>query len=762
MDINDPDFNLMTRTSTEAATSTAAWFNSTYSYHSDHDGSNYWPMERDEFTQAASVDEEERYVHPGESRDLWDIIKSSLNFQELNQVLESLDLLMEEASPNLRAEMMEQIPQVANYLVQDCQMPTAMSDYLLPIVLKSLMDPYIEVRKISQATLIVMLMKNLISQEDIEDQICQVLFEMSHPDCSDENRCESVCIMARMAQQIEEEIAQRSILPRFEQLCKDEFSQMRKACAENIGDICNAIGSSKTEEILLPIFIKLSRDEIWGVRKACADNIMAVSFAVSLHLRHSVLAAIAIDLLQDKSKWVRMGAYKSLGQFIFSFVDSEDNTITNNNSDTTDLARKILPDLDLQNHQFIGGIATIDPIDTGSITGALAGQLPFPWQDGNNQFTTRTLGNFTHKSVDDIVNQLASMTVDNNGDINNLPYPVKKNRSRASSLNSSISASPILFSTKSVNNGDQAIEQDLIPQTLLDNYLAMVNPEVIEKVDVQLPYFCAYNLPAVTLALGRRYWHYLKRVYASLAINPQVKVRRTLAHSFIDMALILGMDITTKDLVPVFHEFMQDSKEEVRMGILKHLHQFIQLLPYQIQIQYLPLLKEFIPSYSSSNWRMRFDYIQQLILLSEIYPPAELYTFFCPVALNLAADSVASVRKKANVLICDLMKRFREFSDLTLWDSFCQEIVTIFSNHPHWLRRQEYTHLCQSLLENQSETPEDFAVRFLPSLLELATDKVPNVRLGVARTLSQTISKIGKAFFHDITLCLLHNFNPIV
>lgn len=53
-----------------------------------------------------------------------------------------------------------------------------------------------------------------------------------------------------------------------------------------------------------------------------------------------------------------MGAYKSLGQFIFSFVDSEDNAFTNNVA-TTDLAKKILPDLDLQNHQSIGGIATL-------------------------------------------------------------------------------------------------------------------------------------------------------------------------------------------------------------------------------------------------------------------------------------------------------------------------------------------------------------------------------------------------------------------
>lgn len=57
--------------------------------------------------------------------------------------------------------------------------------------------------------------------------------------------------MARISQQIEEQITQNHLLPQFALLCSDECSQMRKTCAENIGDICNAIGNTKTEEILV-------------------------------------------------------------------------------------------------------------------------------------------------------------------------------------------------------------------------------------------------------------------------------------------------------------------------------------------------------------------------------------------------------------------------------------------------------------------------------------------------------------------------------
>lgn len=54
-----------------------------------------------------------------------------------------------------------------------------------------------------------------------------------------------------------------------------------------------------------------------------------------------------------------------------------------------------------------------------------------------------------------------------------------------------------------------------------------------------------------------------------------------------------------------------------------------------------------------------------------------------------------------------------------------------------------YAQLCQNLLEENVETGEQFCQEFLPSLLFLLTDPVPNVRLSLARTLSQSILMSG-------------------
>lgn len=63
-----------------------------------------------------------------------------------------------------------------------------------------------------------------------------------------------------------------------------------------------------------------------------------------------------------------------------------------------------------------------------------------------------------------------------------------------------------------------------------------------------------------------------------------------------------------------------------------------------------------------------------------------------------------------------------------------------------------YAQLCQNLLEENVETGEQFSKEFLPSLLFLLSDPVPNVRLSLARTLSQGVLLSGTVHFkHSIS-----------
>ena len=71
-----------------------------------------------------------------------------------------------------------------------------------------------------------------------------------------------------------------------------------------------------------------------------------------------------------------------------------------------------------------------------------------------------------------------------------------------------------------------------------------------------------------------------------------------------------------------------------------------------------------------------------------------------------------------------------------------------------------YAQLCQNLLEENVETGEQFSQEFLPSLLYLLTDPVPNVRLSLARTLSQSVTVLG--IVHLLQVIFMHSMSSEV
>ena len=56
------------------------------------------------------------------------------------------------------------------------------------------------------------------------------------------------------------------------------------------------------------------------------------------------------------------------------------------------------------------------------------------------------------------------------------------------------------------------------------------------------------------------FWN-VKETYESLANDMQWKVRRTLANSIHELAVILGPEVASQDLVPIFNGFIKDLDE---------------------------------------------------------------------------------------------------------------------------------------------------------------------------------------------------------
>ncbi|XP_056155646.1 serine/threonine-protein phosphatase 4 regulatory subunit 1 isoform X2 [Lampris incognitus] len=279
-------------------------------------------------------------------------------------------------------------------------------------------------------------------------------------------------------------------------------------------------------------------------------------------------------------------------------------------------------------------------------------------------------------------------------------------------------------------------QQDVIPQVLLDQYLSMTEPSRAQTVDTEITRHCAYSLPAVAMTLGRANWSCLRPTYCTLASDMQWKVRRTLAFSLHELALILGEELISEDLLPIFNSFLKDL-DEVRIGILKHLYDFFRLLGCDVRRKYLHQLQDFLVTDNSRNWRFRSELAEQLVLLLELYSVEEVFDFFRPLALSLSTDQVSSVRETSRRLVTGVMWKLA--SCKTLQADFLSQLVSKLCHAPKWSHRQTYTTVCQLAVEEECVSVDQFSQVLLVPLLQLSHDPVPNVRALLAKILQRTL-----------------------
>ena len=101
-----------------------------------------------------------------------------------------------------------------------------------------------------------------------------------------------------------------------------------------------------------------------------------------------------------------------------------------------------------------------------------------------------------------------------------------------------------------------------ISTDLVACYIAMAdstkasNPQENESL-----FYCAYNFPAIILALGAEAWESMAGLHKKMCRDIQNRVRKSLANSIAEVAAIIGQENTERDLVPVYESFLRDESE---------------------------------------------------------------------------------------------------------------------------------------------------------------------------------------------------------
>lgn len=292
----------------------------------------------------------------------------------------------------------------------------------------------------------------------------------------------------------------------------------------------------------------------------------------------------------------------------------------------------------------------------------------------------------------------------------------------------------------------------VISKTILDHYCNMVNsPTGDLSVDSELKHYCAYSFPGVLQTVGVEKWSELRHVYHALVQSPNPNVKQTLALSLHEIAKILGTKLAEEELVAVFEDMIQNS-EIVKMGVIKHLAEFLQLLSTPCRVSYIPLLDDIRLTSSPFNWRLRQSLASQLSELVKLPPPQIVFCALFPLAMTLVQDPVAEVRKEAFKGVAKMMRVLEpgyvpvypvedgeeprvplsEAEGNNYLDSVSRAINALVHGETYH-HRQLWANLCLQLI---TELPrEQFEKYFIQGILLLTSDSVCNVRVSLAEML---------------------------
>ena len=274
-------------------------------------------------------------------------------------------------------------------------------------------------------------------------------------------------------------------------------------------------------------------------------------------------------------------------------------------------------------------------------------------------------------------------------------------------------------------------------EELLDFYVNTINEFVNsnKKDDIYIIEKCAFNFPAVLVTFGKEYWDKLKICYTKMSDLKDEKIKMPLASSLGEISIILGNELTESDLLIFVDKFYSKGSNDIKMKVLSILPDVIRnIKDDNKKNKYLENIKMLIGT-KNDKWRKRLNYSKIIGKFYNTYTESIIYRRVFPIAINLCFDDVNQVRIKSaghnSRLILQLLSCNNEYKEKTL------KIIVSFARSINYAYRQLFILMCKNIFENKDVWEKDIS----NLLLDLAYDKIINVRISIAKFISKIILK---------------------
>lgn len=247
-------------------------------------------------------------------------------------------------------------------------------------------------------------------------------------------------------------------------------------------------------------------------------------------------------------------------------------------------------------------------------------------------------------------------------------------------------------------------------------------------------YKCAFSFPSVLLAYYRKVspkkWNVLKTIYLKFINDKDIKIQKTIANSFGEIAKILDPEISENEIGPLILSMYNQDNKEIKEIIISILPEYLYSInDKKKKIQFLGIYKDSAKKLLiSKTWREKINFLKSIARLNNIYDHETMFSEVFLMCIHLCFDAVNKVRIKSAKVLSKLIFQFFNSED-EQYKIKSIVIIRIFATCLHYHYRQLFIFMCKKLIEEESTFME-----LIFELIEnLSYDKIVNVRITLGR-----------------------------
>ncbi|CAI2175844.1 1362_t:CDS:10 [Funneliformis geosporum] len=213
---------------------------------------------------------------------------------------------------------------------------------------------------------------------------------------------------------------------------------------------------------------------------------------------------------------------------------------------------------------------------------------------------------------------------------------------------------------------------------------------------------------------------------SDLVTDTSQHVRASLATQISGLAPILGKEATTEHLLPLFLQLLKDEFPDVRLNIISKLEQVNEVIGIELLSQ--NLLPAIVELAEDKQWRVRLAIIDYIPLLASQLGKEFFDEKLGNLCMSWLGDNVYSIREAATVNLKKLTVVFGvEWAKTTIIPK-----VLAMGTHPNYLYRMTTIFAITTMAP--AVTPEVIRDYILPTVNNLVSDPIPNIRFNVAKS----------------------------